>query len=287
MKMIRSKTFGLCVSSLLSKSATAVLVLALAAFSVRSVTAGGDDEQAYVISASNQFGVVDVETGAFRLIGNTAAALSGLGPVDGVLYGLDANNNLVTINPANATTKVVGNIGLPVSPGGNVTLLTSLRHRLYAVDPNNNLYSINPSTGAATKVGSTGIPAPDFNTCGCVTANSLAGGDGGLFFTWEVVNDTSGSVLVPSTLYRIDTKTGHAMAIGPTGSSGPIVGAGFVDNELYGFTFGAAVSLPNQILELDTETGRAEFVADQSASLDVVFGASDVRSLRHHHEKGH
>jgi hypothetical protein len=283
MKIICSKTFGSCATSLLSTFATAVLVLALAAFSVRSVAAGGDDDQAYVISASNQFGIVDVETGSFKSIGNTAETLSGLGPVHGILYGLDADNNLVTINPANATTKVVGNTGLPVSPGGNVTLLTSLHQRLYAVDPNNNLYLINPSTGAATKVGSTGIPAPDFNTCGCVTANSLAGGEGGLFFTWEVIDDTSGTVLVPSTLYRIDTKTGHATAIGPTDASGPIVGAGFVDNELYGFTFGAAVSLPNQILELDTETGQAKLETDQSASLDVVFGASDVRSLRPHH----
>ena len=58
-----------------------------------------------------------------------------------------------------------------------------------------------------------------------------------------------------------------------------IVGAGFVGNELYGFTFGQAVSLPNQILELDTETGKAKLEADQSATLDVVFGASDVRRL--------
>jgi len=287
MKMICSKTFGSCATSLLATPAIALLVLALAALSVRSVTAGEDDDQAYVISASNQFGIVNIETGHFKLIGNTPEPLSGLGQVHGVLYGLDADNNLITINPASATTKVVGNIGLPVSPGGNVTLLASLGHRLYAIDPNNNLYRINPSTGAATLVGSTGIAAPDFNTCGCVTANSLAGGEGGLFFTWEVVDDTSGSVLVPSTLYRIDTKTGHATAIGPTDSSGPIVGAGFVGDELYGFTFGAAVSLPNQILELDTETGKAEFVADQSASLDVVFGASDGRSLRLHHGKGH
>ena len=282
MKMISSKTFSLCATSRLSNLATVFLVLALAMFSIRSVAAGGDDK-AYVISASNQFGIVDVEKGDFKSIGNTPEPLSGLGQVHRVLYGLDADNNLVTINPANATTKVVGNIGLPVSPGGNVTLVASLSHRLYAVDPNNNLYTINPSTGAGTFVGSTGILAPDFNTCGCVTANSLAGGEGGLFFTWEVVDETSGNDLVPSTLYRIDTKTGHATTIGPTNASGPIVGAGFVGNELYGFTFGAAVSLPNQILELDTETGKAKLEANQSASLDVVFGARDVSSLRPHH----
>jgi hypothetical protein len=286
MKMICSKTFRLCATSLLSISATVFLVLALAAFSVRSVAAEGDDDQAYVISASNQFGIVNVETGDFSLIGNTTSTLSGLGQVHGVLYGLDAANNLVTVNPANANTTVVGNIGLPPS-GQNVTLLASLGHRLYVVDPNNNLYRINPSTGAATLVGSTGIPAPDPNTCGCVTANSLAGGEGDLFFTWQVNDDTNGHVLVPSTLYHIDTRTGHATAIGLTHSSGPIVGAGFVGDELYGFTFGLPVNLPNQILELDTETGEAEFVADQSASLDPVFGASDVRSLRHHHGNEH
>jgi hypothetical protein len=286
MKMICSKTFRSCTTSLLSTSATVFLVLALAAFSVRSVAADGADEQAYVISASNQFGIVNVETGAFSLIGNTTSTLSGLGQVHGVLYGLDADNNLVTVNPANANTTVVGKIGLPPSPP-NVTLLASLGHRLYVVDPHNDLYQVNPSTGAATFVGSTGIPAPDPNTCGCVTANSLAGGEGGLFFTWQVNTDPGGNVLVPSTLYRIDTRTGHATAIGLTHSSGPIVGAGFVGNELYGFTFGMPVNLPNQILELNTETGRAEFVADQSASLDPVFGASDVRSLRPHHGNVH
>jgi hypothetical protein len=81
MKMICSKPFRSCATSLLSTSAAVFLVLALAAFSVRSVAAEGDDEQAYVISASNQFGIVNVETGAFSLIGNTTSTLSGLGAI--------------------------------------------------------------------------------------------------------------------------------------------------------------------------------------------------------------
>jgi outer membrane protein assembly factor BamB len=237
-----------------------------------------DGARAYVASASNQFGAANPNTGDFMLIGFTSSLLSGLaiGPQKAI-YGLDADNNLVTINPRTAMTKVVGNIGLPIVPNENVTLFTSLSNgKLFALDPSNKLYSINSSNGHAKLIGSTGIPVPNLSTCNCVTANSLAGAEGHLYFTFEVVDLASGKSTTPSALYRIDSYTGAATRVGPTHAHAPIVGSGFIDGTLYGFTFGMAVSQPNQILAIDLETGTATFITNQASNLDVVFGAISV-----------
>lgn len=250
-----------------------VLLLGTTSIALASGDDGGAD-LAYAVSATAQFGVVTPETGDFHLVGITTSVLSGLalGPKQ-VIYSLDAANNLVNVNPATATTTVIGNTGLPVSANGNVTLITFLgKGLLFAVDPNNDLYSLNLATGLATKIGATGIPVPDF--VNCVTGNSLAGANGHLYFTWQV-DDMTGlcQSITPSTLYRINPYTGAAGSVGATGAAAPIVGAGFIDDTLYGFTFGLPVNLPNQILALDLVTGNATLVHNQAANLDSVFGA--------------
>ena len=244
---------------------------------------GGGDDLAYVVSSTAQFGVVNPETGDFRLLGNMPSVLSGLalGPKK-VIYGLDADNNLVSVDP-NGTNTVVGKTGLPVQADGNVTLITSLGEgRLFAVDPNNDLYSINRANGLATKVGSTGISVPDFNNC--VTGNGLAGAEGHLYFTFEVDdnNPNSCATTAPSALYRINPHSGEATRVGPTGADAPIVGLGFIDDTLYGFTFGMPVNQRNKILAIDLETGKATFVNNQAADLDPVFGAIRAPRPRHH-----
>jgi outer membrane protein assembly factor BamB len=262
-----------------------ILLLATASMVLAEGDDFGGDDLAYVVSATAQFGVLNTETGDFRLIGTTPSVLSGLarGP-QGVLYSLDANNNLITINPVNGTTifvVVVGNTGLPVQTNGNITLMTSLgKGKLFAVDPNNIVYSINHSTGLATRIGSTGIPVPDFTNC--VTGNSLAGAEGHLYFTFIVDNNDPNTcdTPAPSRLYRIDPHTGKATLVGPTGADAPIVGSAFIDDTLFGFTFGGAVNQPtNKILAIDLETGAAEFVVNQGANLDPVFGG--VPRFRH------
>lgn len=88
----------------------------------------------------------------------------------------------------------------------------------------------------------------------------------------------------PVRLCRIDPYTGQATLVGATGAGAPIVGAGFVDDTL--FTFGGAVNQPNQIYSIDLETGAAQFVADQAAALEPVFGAFSVARVRHHSRGG-
>ncbi len=231
------------------------------------------DSQAYVISGSGQFGVVDLATGTFKLVGMTTATLSGLGRGSRAsLYGLDADNNLVTINTANSTTTVVGNIGLPVQPNGNITLFAGTTH-LFALDPANNLYSVAPGTAQLSFVGSIGVPVPNFDTCNCVSANSLAVVDGDLYFIWEILDLDTNLSIVPSALYRIDPHTGVANKVGLTHAPGPIVGSGFVDDTFFAFALGVPDGQPNPILAIDLETGKASVVAQQDASLDPVFGA--------------
>ena len=251
----------------------------LAAASILS--AGGDcrdGDRAYVASASGQFGVANPETGDFRLIGLTPEVLSGLAIGSHErLYGLNADNNLVTINRRTAAATVVGNTGVPVAANGNVTLFTSLANgRLFALDPLNQLYSISPLTGHANLISLTGIPVPNFDTCNCVTANSLAGAEGYLYLTFEVDDLASGKPSTPSTLYRIDSYTGAATQVGATHAHAPIVGSGFIDGRLYGFTFGMPVNQPNQILAINLETGAATLVTNQAPHLDPVFSAIAV-----------
>ena len=256
-------------------SITLLSTALLAGASMTWADDGDRGDRFLVASASGQFGIVDPKTGAFTQIGSTLAVFSGLavGPHH-TIYGLDADNNLVTVNAANAATTVAGNIGLPVATDGNVTLFTSLgAGKLFAVDPFNRFYSINPSTGYATLIGSTGIPVPNFDTCNCVTANSLTGARGYLYLTYEVDDLDSGQPSTPSILYRIDSYTGQATKVGPTHANAPIVGSGFIGGKFYGFTFGMPAGLPNQVLAIDLETGAATLVANQAPLLDSVFGA--------------
>jgi hypothetical protein len=232
----------------------------------------------YATSGTGQFGLLNPQTGQFQLIFQTSEPsdlLSGLasGPKDAI-YGLDADNNLIIVHPETQKLTVVGNIGLPVQKGENVTLITSLGpQRLFAVDPFNDLYSIDSVTAQAERIGSTGIPpALEIE---CVSANSLTGAEGGLYLTWEVRNNEGMSCnsLAPSSLYRIDQDTGAATLVGETYADAPIVGAGFIDNTLYGFTLGKPVGTENNILAIDLQSGAANFVTQQDPTLDAVFGA--------------
>jgi hypothetical protein len=247
-----------------------------------------DDDLAYVISASGQFGALDLETGKFLQFNpNAPLSLNGLarGPHN-TIYGLDATNNLVTLNPATGAIVVVGNTGLPLGPNDNIALFTALENgTLYALDFQNFLWSVNRLTGKATPIGSTGIAVPaDFAACHCVTANGLAGAEDELFFSWEVADDPDNPPTsppspsdVPSTLYRINPHTAAAHRVGLTNTAAPIVGLGFVDDTLYGFTFGPAVSEPNKVLKISRGTGKAKVVTSQDPSLDPVFAAIPVR----------
>lgn len=112
----------------------------------------------YVVTDSQQFGTVDLNTGAFHQIGSdTPGQQFNLVPgPNGSLYSLTLSGNLESINTATGATTVIGATGFGAF---NVGDLAEVGGMLYATDGNNNLYTVNATTGAAHLIGPTGIPA--------------------------------------------------------------------------------------------------------------------------------
>jgi len=186
-----------------------------------------------VIEPNNGFGTIDLNTGLFTQLGNSAAELTGLGLAGGILYG-GAGNTLYQVNPANGTLTAVGSGSIPSyltgsTPGG-----------LFGIDLNGNLYSINPGTGATTLIGSIGFSLVGTNS------DALSGGSSALYLA------------VDGTLYSVNTSTGAATAIGSTATR--IAGLAFENGTLF-----AGLNIaPHSIDTLDTGSGAATFVANVS-----------------------
>ncbi len=170
------------------------------------------------------FGVADLGTGAFTQIG--APLPYQIGGIaygsDGKLYGLDANNNLVRIDPATGNQTNIGSSGIPLlsfQPGGSVVPFASLGGTLYGVDASNKLYSFSRTTGLATPIGSTGVNVPVNPDSPTVSFfNGLTSIGGTLYFSYELFNVDSNfqrtTDVVPNALYKINTTTGQATKIG-------------------------------------------------------------------------
>jgi len=119
-----------------------------------------------VVTASQQFGTVDLANGHFTAIGSgTADVLANLvWWKDGTLFtltvgGANPPGSLAKINPATGEETIIGQTGL----GFNTFDLGEVRGKLYATDLSNNIYSVDPATGVATPITATGIP-PDPTT---------------------------------------------------------------------------------------------------------------------------
>jgi hypothetical protein len=185
-----------------------VLFIAMCLFSVGALKA---DSMAFATVYGGGFGTLDLDSGAFTLLGNSGEIFGGLDALDGTLYGQSNHTGtLYTVDPTNGSVTSVGGSGPFNWFGGTTT-------GLYALGTDGNLYSINPSTGAGTLIGSTG------------GANNGAQGlsaDAGSLYLNRVV---SGEDL----LYTLNTSTGAATLIGPTGLD-DVLGAVFEDGTLFG-----------------------------------------------------
>jgi hypothetical protein len=65
---------------------------------------------AYATTGDNQFGVVDLMTGVFTQRGIMAVRLTGLGEINGKLYGGGyASGTLYSVNPSTGVLTAIGN----------------------------------------------------------------------------------------------------------------------------------------------------------------------------------
>ena len=222
---------------------------------------------AYVATPSDEFGTMNLSTGAFTEIATEPDTLIGLAwGSNGLLYAMDKDGNVVTIDPVTGAETVVGASGL----GATTNLFAGLTGGgLYALDGSNNLYSINPVTAVATLIGATSVPAIDpTDFSDGAYADSLMA-DGSQLYVTEIV---FGSTVVPETLYTVNPSNGSTTTAGslPTDY---FIGSGFIDGSYYLFGGG------NPILTLDPTTAATSFVANGSVLVYGAVGVPDPATL--------
>jgi hypothetical protein len=161
--------------------------------------AGRADPIAYMVTTDKDFGTIDLATGDFTSEGFEGVQLAGLGEIGSTLYGVNyaaGTGTLYTIDTANGSLTTVG-----TDTAVEYEAFGSTLTNLYAIGENNvgafELYSVNSSDGSPTLLGLTGL---------------TPGGD------YTLSTDSSTLYFAEGTnLYTIDTTTGAATLVGPTG----------------------------------------------------------------------
>ncbi|MGA8597936.1 MAG: PEP-CTERM sorting domain-containing protein [Bryobacteraceae bacterium] len=258
--------------------------LLIASLAVVVFTGGASaDSLVYVVTDTQQFGTVDLNSGAFHQIGaDTPAPQVNLVPgPNGSLLSLTFSGNLESINPGTGAVSVIGATGLASFD------LAEVGGALYATDLNNNLYSINTTTGAAHLVGATGIPAAPLSDPNAVFDESLYGVGGKLYATFDAFDlpVSSPGIITSPALYQIDPLTGVATKVGSTmlGLSASVD----VNGEFYAFHEGLAdpscvgpAPVPcrsdAELFMLNLANGNTNFVTDVDPSATAILGASPV-----------
>src|ERR1700722_501142 len=154
----------------------------------------------------NPFGIVDLNSGAFTLIGNMGSGgYDGLAVANGVLY-TEQNGLLYSLNTTNANLTLIG--GVTGNP--NLNTFDSTTTGLYGVSGVGSLqvatlFSINPQTGAITAIGPIG-------------ASAIPNGQS--YYERLSVGSSTLYMESNSNLYTINTITGAATQVGTTDSNG-------------------------------------------------------------------
>lgn len=200
-------------------------------------TTEASDNLAYLYTNTNQFGMIDLNTGDFTQFGTTSQSLGSIGVVNGEIYGCALESTaLYKVSPINGSLTLVGNSSV------SFYVLGSTMTTLYAIDINGNLYSVNPSTAAVTLIGATGQGGEGHGVSLSTNADSLY-------------------MTVDTKLYSVNTVTGSATALGATGVNdiGSLI---YLNGLLY-----AGVTQPtSQVYTLNTSTGAGTPVSTPSGN---------------------
>jgi uncharacterized protein (TIGR03437 family) len=193
-------------------------------------------ENAYMLGTAangneNPFGIVDLNSGAFTLIGNMGSGgYDGLAVANGVLY-TEQNGLLYSVNTANANLTLIGGVtGTP-----NLSTFGSTTTGLYGMAPTGSLsvetlFSINPQTGAITPIGPIG-------------ASAIPNGTG--FYARLSVGSSTLYMENDSNLYTINTTTGAATQVGTTDSNGYLSSVLLLEYGTYYVGFGSGIASIN------------------------------------------
>lgn len=182
------------------------------------------DDYAYMLGAAyggylNPFGTVDLNSGAFTVIGSIGSGgYSGLAVANGVIY-TEQNGILFSVNTSTGAATQIGGI-----VGANLATFGSTTSGLYGLRDSGTgqnaatLFSINPQTGAQTAIGPIGsnvIPN------GQGTYSALSVGSSTLYMEFQ------------SNLYTINTATGAATQVGTTDGNGYLTSVVLFENGTY------------------------------------------------------
>jgi len=190
-------------------------------------------------------------------VGGTAETLEGLGEVDGVLYGA-GGADVDTLYSINTTDGALSSIGAATSI--EYADFGSTLTGLYAISTTDHLYSINPTNGIETQIGTGLLPGGG--------TSSLSTGSNTLYLTAY-----SGTAY---TLYTINTSTGAATPVGPTGpSTGVPIGALMWDgiSTLYG---GQDTPDPLYVDTLSTTAGTATESQPLTGTSSNIYGFAPI-----------
>ena len=261
------------------------LILSLVLATFTSVAHAGPI--VYALTGSNQFGTIDLATGAFHQTGTSYTPPDGgglaAGP-NGTLLSMSFAGKLYSVNSATGATTLIGPTGLgnctlttdPCGPN-SANVLGAFGGHQYATDFANNLYSVNPVTGHATLIGATGIPGLPFiplsdNPDGSFNFydENLFSAGGSLYANFDAAtfNPTTQTItpVIADALYRIDPLSGHATFIAPTdiGLSAIVSVGGTV------YAFSGAT---NQIFTLNLANGHTTLVSNLDPAAGLIVGA--------------
>jgi hypothetical protein len=235
----------------------AVLAAVLGAAAGGSAGAG---PVVYVVDAENEFGTLDLSSGAFTLLGDFPPGTGRHGPFPivglgfsgpGQLSAIDSKGNVFAVDPTNAAVTPLFSSGtFPNGGGGDGHGI------LYAFDMvTGNVDALNVTNGTVKTI--TNFPSTQS------TGFTAVGPDGSLYIT--VLNTNPGGAF--DDLYRINPLTG---AITDLGSDLNNLYAGvFVGSTLYGFSpYGG-------IYTINTTTGQETFMGAYSLpSGDAIYAAA-------------